>query len=209
MVSRKARSEATRKALIQQGSRFFAERGYEGASLDAIAKEAHVNKAMVSYHFGGKQGLYSVVLLESIRKIAMKLEPARDSSLSPPERLRLFIACMVEAITETPEFPFIVLREEMSGGDRIGDDVMKEFAGFYELDRDILQAGMATGEFRKVDSYEAHLSIVGSLAFFMASQPLREARMGRGQMPEKPTFESYGEYVAGVFLQGLANLDYV
>ncbi len=73
MVSRKERSAATRKTLIRHGAWFFAQRGYEGASLEAITRAAHVNKAMVSYHVGGKQGLYSAVLLESIRTIALKL----------------------------------------------------------------------------------------------------------------------------------------
>jgi len=207
MVSKRDRAAATKKTLIQHGARLFAQKGYEGVSLEAISRAAKVNKAMVSYHFGGKQGLYSAVLLLSIRAIALKLEPARDRSLAPPQRLRLFIACLVDAFREHPEFPFIVLREEMSGGQRIEDDVLKEFVGFYELDRDILQAGMDSGDFKKVDPHEAHLSIVGSLAFFLASQPLREARLESGQMPKKPNLGSYAEYVTEVFLQGLRDLD--
>ncbi len=206
MVSRNERSQATKKALIQYSAKLFAKRGYEGASLDAIAQAAQVNKAMVSYHFGGKQGLYSAVLLASIRKIAAKLDPARNESLSPPDRLRCFIAGMVEALREAPEFPFIVLREEMSGGERLEAEVMKEFIGFFELDRDILQAGMDAGDFKKVDTHEAHLAIVGSLAFFMASQPLREGQAASDQFPKSPTLSSYAEFVTGVFLQGLGIL---
>jgi len=207
MVSRNERSQATKNALIQHSAKLFAKRGYEGASLDAIAQAAQVNKAMVSYHFGGKQGLYSAVLLTSIRKIAAKLDPARDESLSPPDRLRCFIAGMVEALREAPEFPFIVLREEMSGGERLEDEVMKEFIGFFELDRDILQAGMDAGDFKKIDTHEAHLAIVGSLAFFMASQPLRDGQTEGDRLPKNPTLSSYAEFVTGVFLQGLGILN--
>ena len=40
----------------------FAERGYAGARVDRIARRARVNKAMLYYHFGSKQGLYRTLL---------------------------------------------------------------------------------------------------------------------------------------------------
>lgn len=36
----------------------FSERGYAGARVAAIAERAGVNKQLISYHFGGEQGLY-------------------------------------------------------------------------------------------------------------------------------------------------------
>jgi TetR/AcrR family transcriptional regulator len=204
VVTKHERSEATRTRLLHHGARIFARRGYDGTSLDAIAKAARVNKAMVKYHFGGKQGLYSAILLVSIRKAWARLAPARDSGLPPPERLRRFIACLMDAFGEAPEFPFIVLREEMSGGHRLDPGVMKEFIAFFELDRDILLAGIENKDFRKVDPHETHLTIVGSLAFFLASQPLRRKREGSGQLPASPSSDSYVEHLTALILKGLA-----
>ncbi|MCP4657706.1 MAG: helix-turn-helix transcriptional regulator, partial [bacterium] len=47
---------ATREALLEAATELFAERGFDGAKVEAIARRAGVNKAMISYHFGGKQG---------------------------------------------------------------------------------------------------------------------------------------------------------
>jgi len=204
MVSKMERSEATRNRLLQHGARLFAQQGYDGTSLESIALAARVNKAMVKYHFKSKQGLYSAVLLASIRKVTSRLAPARDSSMPPRERLSRFITCLMEAFKEAPEFPFIILREEMSGGHRIEDSVLKEFMGFFELDREILTAGMERGDFRRIDPHEVHLSLVGGLGFFLASQPLRQARAGRHQMPDAPEFDSYVHYLTQLFLKGLA-----
>jgi AcrR family transcriptional regulator len=51
----------TRERIIRAGARVFAERGFQGATHDAISKEARANKALISHHFGGKGTLYRAV----------------------------------------------------------------------------------------------------------------------------------------------------
>src|SRR5215831_4871619 len=52
---------ATREALLAAGTELFAERGYDGVPVWSIARAAGVNKAMISYHFGGKLNLYQTI----------------------------------------------------------------------------------------------------------------------------------------------------
>jgi len=51
-----------RQQLIGIARSLFAERGYEGASIEEIAQRANVSKPVVYEHFGGKEGLYAVVV---------------------------------------------------------------------------------------------------------------------------------------------------
>jgi AcrR family transcriptional regulator len=51
-----------REQLLQIGRRLFAERGFEGTSVEEIAAKAGVSKPVVYEHFGGKEGLYAVVV---------------------------------------------------------------------------------------------------------------------------------------------------
>ena len=51
-----------REQLITIGRRLFAERGFEGTSVEEIAAKAGVSKPVVYEHFGGKEGLYAVVV---------------------------------------------------------------------------------------------------------------------------------------------------
>src|ERR1700743_436799 len=51
-----------RHQLIGIARSLFAERGYEGASIEEIAQRANVSKPVVYEHFGGKEGLYAVVV---------------------------------------------------------------------------------------------------------------------------------------------------
>ena len=51
-----------REQLLDVGRSLFAERGYEGTSIEEIAQRANVSKPVVYEHFGGKEGLYAVVV---------------------------------------------------------------------------------------------------------------------------------------------------
>ena len=51
-----------RQQLIEIAKSLFAERGYDGTSIEEIAQRANVSKPVVYEHFGGKEGLYAVVV---------------------------------------------------------------------------------------------------------------------------------------------------
>ncbi len=51
-----------REQLIGVARAVFAERGFEAASIEEIAERAAVSKPVVYQHFGGKEGLYAVVV---------------------------------------------------------------------------------------------------------------------------------------------------
>jgi AcrR family transcriptional regulator len=51
-----------RHQLIDIARTLFAERGYEATSIEEVAARAGVSKPVVYEHFGGKEGLYAVVV---------------------------------------------------------------------------------------------------------------------------------------------------
>lgn len=51
-----------RHQLINVARSLFAERGYEGTAIEEVAQRAGVSKPVVYEHFGGKEGLYAVVV---------------------------------------------------------------------------------------------------------------------------------------------------
>ena len=60
---RKARGEASRRAIIESAIAGIAEQGIAGATLEAVARRAGVSKALLLFHFGSKDGLL-IALLE-------------------------------------------------------------------------------------------------------------------------------------------------
>ena len=52
----------------------FAERGFEGTSVEEIAAQAQVSKPVVYEHFGGKEGLYAVVVDREVRTLLESIQ---------------------------------------------------------------------------------------------------------------------------------------
>src|SRR5213596_338792 len=54
--------EANRARIVRAAIDEFAARGFKGASMDAIAARTDTTRALINYHFGGKEQIYLAVL---------------------------------------------------------------------------------------------------------------------------------------------------
>ena len=75
-----------RQQLIGIARSLFAERGYEGTSIEEIAQRANVSKPVVYEHFGGKEGLYAVVV---DREMSALLDGITSSLTNNRSRVRV------------------------------------------------------------------------------------------------------------------------
>ena len=79
--------DATKDRLIEAAGREFAEKGFEAARIRTICDRAGANLAAVNYHFGDKEQLYRVVLLEAYRRRSTTVTPELGD-LPAAEKLR-------------------------------------------------------------------------------------------------------------------------
>jgi len=63
-----------REQLIEIARGLFAERGFDGTSIEEIAARAEVSKPVVYEHFGGKEGLYAVVVDREVRGLLTMMQ---------------------------------------------------------------------------------------------------------------------------------------
>ncbi|MGH3497072.1 MAG: TetR family transcriptional regulator [Nocardioidaceae bacterium] len=65
-----------REQLIEIARGVFAERGFEGTTVEEIAARAEVSKPVIYEHFGGKEGLYAVVVDREVRRLLDRVRSA-------------------------------------------------------------------------------------------------------------------------------------
>ena len=169
----------SRERLFAAAATEFAARGFAGANVDRIARAAHVNKAMIYYHFGSKAALYREILGDMLRAVGERVRAVAASDATPEEKLRQFVAAIAEAADARPHFPPIWFREIADEGAHLGAETLQEVAAVLHGLMAILQEGIRMRRFRKVNPLLVHGGIVGPLLMYFASGPLRR-RLGRG-----------------------------
>ena len=100
-VSRTRMTGTQRRAQLLEVSRqLFAEKGFDGTSVEEIAARAEVSKPVVYEHFGGKEGIYAVVVDREVQALTAALSGALDEGGHPKvllERTALALLSYIEA----------------------------------------------------------------------------------------------------------------
>lgn len=92
-----------REQLLDVGRGLFAEKGFEGTSIEEIASRAAVSKPVVYEHFGGKEGIYAVVVDRELQALLGALTGALEAGGHPKvllERTALALLGYIEASTD-------------------------------------------------------------------------------------------------------------
>lgn len=198
-------SDRPRERILDAASSVFAEVGFAGARVDEIAARAGVNKAMLYYHVGDKQALYTAVLLRNFDRVGAMLAEARSRDGSVVDRIREVVASLVRAVDAYPDHPRIVLREVASGGASLPPEVLARMLELFDLVGGLLREGMASGELRRTDPLLTHLTLVGTVVFLTSMRPLRERAAelaaGRG-LPGADT--DLAAFISDLLLEGLS-----
>jgi len=93
---------ARRSQLIDVGRAVFARRGYQAASLEEIADRAKVSRPVLYEHFGGKEGLYAVVVDREMEYLVRRVAEAIADG-SPRQRVEQAALAFLVYVKDHPD----------------------------------------------------------------------------------------------------------
>lgn len=99
-----------RAQLLDVGRSVFAQRGFDASSIEEIAQRARVSKPIVYEHFGGKEGLYAVVVDREVQRLLNRISEALERT-HPKEMLEQAALAFLTYIEDEPEGFRILLRD--------------------------------------------------------------------------------------------------
>ena len=104
-----------REQLIEVGRKLFADKGFEGTSVEEIAAKASVSKPMVYEHFGGKEGLYAVVVDREIAALLGGITGTLSAELGSRETLERAAGALLDYIESNTDGFRILVRDSPAG----------------------------------------------------------------------------------------------
>jgi len=153
----------TRGLIFTAAAAEFAARGFDGASVGAIAQAAHVNKAMLYYHFGSKLGLYREIVRDMLRAVGEEITAIAGAAAAPDAKITRLVRALADLKQARPWFPPLMLREMSAGAPHLDADTLALMRAIFAAFAAILDAGAAAGDFRRVHPVLAYMSILGPM----------------------------------------------
>lgn len=109
--------ETTRERLLQAAVVAFGSRGFEGARLEDIAREAGIGRSSLLYWYSSKEALYTEVVTRTFDELANLLAAVIDAEGTFHQRVEVLVRTFVGYFESRPDAARIVVREIVSGGE--------------------------------------------------------------------------------------------
>jgi AcrR family transcriptional regulator len=166
---------SARDQLLSAASALMIEKETIDVPLGEIAARAGLNSALVSYYFGGKDGLLMALAKRDTAQALREMDALMATDLPPEAKLRKHLAGIINFNFHYPYMTRLIhllLRDPASENSR---EITEFFTGpVTRAQASMLNEGMAAGVFRQMDPVLFYFSSVGACDYlFWGGSALR------------------------------------
>ena len=163
-----------RSAILAAALHEFAAEGLAGARTDAIARAARVNKALIHYYFADKETLYGATLDYVFSGLHARVMAVLRLDAPPRQKLLAYVETHFDYVASVSAYPQLVQGEMLRphGSPHIRSITEKYMRPISVALQSIIQGGIDSGDFRRVDPSQAAASMVAIIVFYFTSRPL-------------------------------------
>lgn len=170
-ADRKAREEALRQTIILEAAeQVIADKGYRGASMEEIAREAQLSTGSLYNAFASKEELYRVLVSSRSEQLVSHIRGS-ISAATAPGRLEKVIETLFHYFDENRSF-FLIYLDATSGfpwhiKGTMGSATFQQYQEVVKMVSDIFREGIARGEIAKADPAHLGVAFMGGLNGFI------------------------------------------
>jgi AcrR family transcriptional regulator len=185
-------ADRTQQEILSAAMADFSERGFGGARIDGIAERAGVNKRLIYYYFGSKEGLFLAVLEQTYADIRSAERALHLQDLDPVDAVRRLVAFTWEHYLAHPEFLTLLNSENLHRARHLKQSqrIREMNSPLIQTLGDVLERGRRNGVFRGgVDAVQLYISIAALAYFYLSNNHTLSTIFGRDLMSPKALSE--------------------
>lgn len=162
---------STRDLILDEALRCFAERGYEGTSLNDIAAGVGIRRPSLLHHFGSKEALYGDVFERLLSEWMERLDVAVAKQASGWAKVELVIRSGFDLFAARPDYVRIMRREALDGGAHLGVDLAAVLRPYVEEAARWFSSQMDAGVFRRHEPRQLLITGYGAVLTYFSDAP--------------------------------------
>ncbi|NQY97178.1 MAG: TetR/AcrR family transcriptional regulator [Henriciella sp.] len=181
-------ARVTREEYLDTAESLFAERGFYGVSIAAIADQLGLTKQALLHHFGSKEKLYGEVLRRISERFETLSDNPRGAVMSSEETARTFFLNLHATASEYPDQSRLLMRELLDNNQRAASAGKWYLKPFLENLIAMMQALPAWKASSDAQALAAGYQLLGAINYYSISEPTLSGIFGS---------EAYEELDAG------------
>ena len=168
--------ETARTKILDAADELFGAVGFDAATTRQIAEQCSVNKALIHYHFKGKDDLFNAVLDRYYASLARVVQDGLQTTGSLRDRLRAVIDTYVDFLSANENFSRMVQREA-SGGRHV-DRILSHMIPMFEGAASLLQETYPSTKSGSLSAPQLMISFYGMIVSYFTYGPVVQGLIG-------------------------------
>ena len=157
------RSARRRERILDAAFSVFSQRGYRGAGVDEVGRQAETSKGGVYFHFPTKEKLFLELLRTTADRLVGKVERTIEPYDDPIERADVALSTVLGVFAGHRTMARLFLIDAVGAGSEFQAELQRLHARFADIISDQLDAAVAAGTIEPLDTRLAGMAWFGAL----------------------------------------------
>lgn len=158
------RNSTKKEVIIEKASRLFREKGFGAASMRDLAEHVGVEAASLYNHIQSKSEILQTICFKVANEFMTNLEQLETSPQPTLRKMETIIRLHIRMMLDQYEYVYIADHEWRHLPEPYLSNFLNQRRNYRKRLSDILEAGIAKGEIKAIDTYTAVLVILSAIS---------------------------------------------